>query len=220
MRKGLTLMELLVVMSILATLAALLYPVYLRVRARIYETSCANQLRQIGLAIRLYVKDYSAEETPYAMPLFLGALYPHYLSDESLLICPRVWAIVPHEVIERNKWKPHPLVPSWKVLWSSYAFYIPRGFDDAARKRPDIWPFTFAEVFAERGDMTPIAFCEAHRTFPLEAVNLTLPNPHAYRDAFIDPGRPLIILRWGGKVDFVFKGGGIFANRDAVLVHY
>ena len=33
MRKGLTLMELLTVVSILATLAALLYPVYLKVRS-------------------------------------------------------------------------------------------------------------------------------------------------------------------------------------------
>lgn len=219
MRKGLTLMELLVVISILTTLAALLFPVYLRVRARMYEISCANQLRQIGLALRLYVKDYSAEETPYAMPIFLGALYPHYLSAENLLICPRVWSIVPHEVIERNKWRPHPLVPSWKVPLSSYAFYIPKGYDSAAREQPEIW-LSFTEVFAKRGDMTPIAFCEAHRTFPFDAVPLTLPNPHAYRDAFIDPNRPLIVLRWGGKVDFVYKGGGLIVDRVAVLAHY
>jgi len=219
-KAGLTLMELLVVISILATLAALLYPVYLKVRSRMYEISCANQLRQIGLAIRLYVKDYSAEETPYAMPILLGALYPHYISDENLLICPRVWAIVPHEVIERNKWKPHPLVPLWKILVSSYAHYYPAGFDDAARKDPAITPFTFAEVFAKRGDMTPIAFCEAHRTFPLEAISLTLPNPYAYRDAFINPGRPIIVLRWGGKVDFVYKGGGFFVDNHVVLVDY
>ena len=58
MRKGLTLMELLTVMSILATLAALLFPVYLKVRSRVYQTSCANQLRQIGIAIHMYANDY------------------------------------------------------------------------------------------------------------------------------------------------------------------
>ena len=83
MRRGLTLMELLTVISILATLAALLYPVYLKVRSRMYEINCANQLRQIGLAIRMYVKDYAAEETPYAMPVIPGTLYPYYLKDES-----------------------------------------------------------------------------------------------------------------------------------------
>ncbi|MDW8029943.1 MAG: type II secretion system protein [Armatimonadota bacterium] len=220
MKKGLTLIELLVAISILTTLAAFLFPVYLKVRSRMHEISCANQLRQIGVAIRMYVKDYSQEETPYAMPIFLGALYPHYINDENLLICPRVWAIVPHEVIEKNKWKPHPKIPLWKVPESSYFLFRPKGYDDLARKRPDVFPFTFAEVFAKRGDQVPIAYCDAHRGLPLEGIKLMMPNPHAYRDAFITPGRPLIVLRWGGKVDFVFKGGGLFVDSDAVLVHY
>jgi prepilin-type N-terminal cleavage/methylation domain-containing protein len=221
MRKGLTLMELLTVISILATLAALLYPIYLKVRSRVYETSCANQLRQIGLAIRMYVKDYSPEEeTPYAMPVIPGTLYPYYLKNENLLICPRIWAIVPYEVIERNKWQPHPIVPSWKIVWSSYFFFKPWGYDDLTKKYPDKYPISFAEVFAIRGDQTPIAYCMAHRGFPIGAAILTLPNLQAYRDAFISPGRPIIVLRWGGSVDFVYKGGGLFIDSDAVLLDY
>jgi len=64
MRKGLTLMELLTVISILATLAALLYPVYLKVRARMDIHACAQQLSQIGVAIRMYAHDYEGD-TPY-----------------------------------------------------------------------------------------------------------------------------------------------------------
>ena len=115
-RKGLTLRELLTVISILMTLTALLFPVYLNIRSRMYEISCANQLRQIGLAIRMYVKDYAEEETPYAMPVIPGALYPYYLRDEDLLICPRIWAIVPHDVIERNKWRSHPRVLTFSLV--------------------------------------------------------------------------------------------------------
>jgi len=218
-RNGLTLMELLTVISILATLAALLYPVYLKVRSRMYEINCANQLRQIGLAIRMYVKDYAAEETPYAMPVVPGTLYPYYLKDENLLICPRIWAIVPHEIVERNKWRSHPRVPSWKVVWSSYFFFKPRGYDDLTKKYPDRYPISFAEVFSIRGEQTPIAYCDAHRGFPLNAVELTWPNPQAYRDIFISPGRPIIVLRWGGSVNFVYKGG-LFIDSDAVLLDY
>jgi len=93
-RNGLTLMELLTVISILATLAALLYPVYLKVRSRVYEVRCADQLRQIGVAIRMYCQDFG-DGSPYAMSSrFLPeALYPHYLRSREVQICPRVIAL-------------------------------------------------------------------------------------------------------------------------------
>ena len=55
---GFTLVELLVVIAILAVLSGMLLPVLARARARAYQTVCAANLRQIGLAFSLYLADY------------------------------------------------------------------------------------------------------------------------------------------------------------------
>lgn len=52
-----TLIELLVVIAILGMLAALLTPVFSRVRASAFSTSCLSNLRQIGLSVQLYFNE-------------------------------------------------------------------------------------------------------------------------------------------------------------------
>ena len=50
-RKGLTLMELLIVVAIIAALAALLFPVFQSVRERAYIASCTSNLKQLYNAL-------------------------------------------------------------------------------------------------------------------------------------------------------------------------
>ena len=53
-----TLIELLIVIAIISILAAILFPVFATAREKARQTSCASNLKQIGLATQQYIQDY------------------------------------------------------------------------------------------------------------------------------------------------------------------
>lgn len=54
---GFTLIELLVVIAIIAILAAILFPVFAQARAKARAATCTSNVKQINLAIGMYVQD-------------------------------------------------------------------------------------------------------------------------------------------------------------------
>ncbi|MDQ3624947.1 MAG: DUF1559 domain-containing protein [Verrucomicrobiota bacterium] len=68
-RRAFTLIELLVVIAIIAVLAALIFPVYGRVRSAADSTKCTSNLRQIGIGINAYMND---NDNFFPGPLWYG----------------------------------------------------------------------------------------------------------------------------------------------------
>jgi prepilin-type N-terminal cleavage/methylation domain-containing protein len=56
--RGFTLIELLVVIAIIAILAAILFPVFARVREQARKATCQSNMKQIATATLLYLQDY------------------------------------------------------------------------------------------------------------------------------------------------------------------
>ncbi len=69
-RSGFTVIELLIVVTIIATLSGLMLPVFSQARSSAHRTQCASNLRQIGLAWRLYADDHQDSACP---SYYLGA---------------------------------------------------------------------------------------------------------------------------------------------------
>jgi prepilin-type N-terminal cleavage/methylation domain-containing protein/prepilin-type processing-associated H-X9-DG protein len=82
--KGFTLIELLVVIAIIAILAAILFPVFAKVREKARQTTCASNEKQISLAFLGYIQDYDETFPPaiiYQGNVTAGQTYWPFLVD-------------------------------------------------------------------------------------------------------------------------------------------
>jgi prepilin-type N-terminal cleavage/methylation domain-containing protein/prepilin-type processing-associated H-X9-DG protein len=94
-RRGFTLIELLVVIAIIAILAAILFPVFAKVREKARQTSCLSNEKQLGLGFIQYVEDNDEilpcginyrVQTPEGTG-WAGQIYP-YVKSTGVYHCP------------------------------------------------------------------------------------------------------------------------------------
>ena len=145
-RCAFTLVEILVVIAILATLAGLLFPVFSRARNMAKRANCVSNLKQIGLAFQMYERD-ADELAPR-----LSQIYPAYLSAARVFICPTDSA---RGQIEGNDRLEGNLYLSSGVSYE----YVPLWMEAQQQK----WYRPAPDFGAGKwGDLTPLAGCMWH----------------------------------------------------------
>jgi len=87
-RRAFTLIELLVVIAIVAILAALLLPALSRAKESGRRTACINNLRQLDLALRVYVDEHEGFFTPRMLLRQWPSQLIDYYQELNVLRCP------------------------------------------------------------------------------------------------------------------------------------
>ena len=85
-RKGFTLIELLVVIAIIAILAAILFPVFARARAKAEQAACLSNVKQLMLATLMYCNDNDQTLMPSERGWY--PMLAKYTQNDDMYFCP------------------------------------------------------------------------------------------------------------------------------------
>ena len=86
--------ELLVILVLVVAAGLIVLPMFTRARESARRASCQNNLKQLGLVLKMYANETKGEKFPPLSRrpgdwmLDIPAVYPEYLSDLNILVCP------------------------------------------------------------------------------------------------------------------------------------
>lgn len=135
MRQGMTLVELLIVVAIIAVIAGLSMSVLMRVRQRAYLATCISNLRQLVQAVHMYEDDWGTVPIVHPIKTSEGLygsevqlLYP-YVNSDAVFLCPADFTGGRLHYAEDALGNPKPYNPKvivWKGReWlTSYVYFV------------------------------------------------------------------------------------------------
>jgi len=169
-RRGFTLIELLVVIAIIAILAAILFPVFARARAKAHQTKCLSNLKQIGLAFLMYAQDYNELFPPGAVT-GIGPFYYNWAYG---------WYTVPDPGMDMfNRPSLQAYVAALYPYMKNYQIWFCE--NDVWHNAPRTWPFGSDDA-AKVGEIS-YTFCTQWGT--------NVGDPSTYDPLCPDPTSPL-----------------------------
>jgi len=147
-RRGLTLIELVLVVGIISILLSITWVGLSAFREKGRQVVCMNNLKQIGVALALYIHDYNGiapalgarlEYWQLGLPPGIERLHPHYIKDFRVFLCPTrfvdyAWDTskdTTHAYYQEYYWKFIPTYPDGVPMRAP--------FDEAISYCPD-WP--------------------------------------------------------------------------------
>ncbi len=110
-KRGFTIIELVGVITVIAVLAAILFPVFARARETARRQGCLSNLFNMGMALGMYAVDNDGYYPPRDDDL--GPLYPQYLGDKIVFGCPSSGRGVPMGAPADESIPLEPNSPSW-----------------------------------------------------------------------------------------------------------
>lgn len=145
--RGITLLEVIIVVAIIVTIAAITYPVLSNAKEQGKQAACISNLHQIYVALELYAADYPRFEPlhdnvrmPNSVMRNPHALVP-YLGSPDVLFCPETPECAREKLISSYVWTAAPTPDS--------PLY------ETGRRQIDEW-------FADAGTGYPLVHCLVH----------------------------------------------------------